>query len=152
LQIENLRPDLVFENRLNALLTGAPELGRMETGDFVESVAATNPIPAGGSVAALAGALAAALGKMVIGFSVNRKRFEAHQAKLEQHLRYLGESLRELRQAVDGDAQAYSQVLAAQQLPKNTETEKQFRELKLQEALCNATSVPMAVAERAYRV
>jgi glutamate formiminotransferase len=152
LQIENLRPDLVFENRLNALLTGASELGRMETGDFVDAVAATTAMPGGGSVAALAGALAAALGKMVIGFSLNRKRFEAHQAKLDQHLRYLEESLRDLRQAVDRDAQAYSQVLAAQQLPKNTETEKQLREQKLQEALRNATTVPMAVAERAYRV
>src|SRR5262249_26758112 len=49
-------------------------------------------------------------------------------------------------------AQAYSQVVVAQQLPKSTADEKQVRELKLQEALRNATQVPMQVAELACQV
>ena len=152
LQVENFRPELVFENRLNALLEGTQELAAMRIADFLESVSATNPVPGGGSVAALAGALAAALGKMAIGFTLNKKRFESHQGKLQEVRGLLEDSLAELRQAVDRDAQAYAQVVAAQQLPKSTESEKQIREQRLQEALRSATEVPMRVAELACRV
>jgi glutamate formiminotransferase len=151
-QIENYRPELIFENRLSALLESTPDLASMKLADFLESVSATKPVPGGGSVAALAGALAAALGKMVVGFTLDRKRFESHQTELRERLRLLEESLAELRQAVDRDAQAYSQVMAAQQLPKSTENEKQVRAQKLEEALRNATSVPIRVAELACRV
>jgi glutamate formiminotransferase / formiminotetrahydrofolate cyclodeaminase len=152
LQIENFRAELVFENRLNILLEGSPDLAAMKIADFLDSVSATTPAPGGGSVAALAGALAAALGRMAIGFTLHRKKFEDHKTKLLEHLGVLEESLAELRQAVDRDAQAYSQVVAAQQLPKGTESEKQVRALKLQEALRHATEVPMKVAEVACRV
>ena len=152
LQIENFRPELVFENRLNALLEGTGELAAMKIADFLESVSATNPVPGGGSVAALAGALAAALGRMAIGFTLQKKRFESHQTKLQEFRGLLEDSLAELRQAIDRDAQAYAQVVAAQQLPKSTEPEKQIREQRLQEALRSATDVPMQVAELASRV
>lgn len=152
LQIENFRPELVFENRLNAILEGTQELAAMKVADFLDSVSAVNPAPGGGSVAALAGALASALGRMVVGFTLHKKKFEIHQTKLQEYHCLLEDSLAELRQAVDRDAQAYSQVVAAQQLPKSTQSEKQIREQKLQEALRNATEVPMRVAELACRV
>ena len=152
LQIENFRPELVFENRLNALLEGTHELASMKVADFLDSVAAVNAVPGGGSVAALAGALASALGKMAVGFTLHRKKFESHQEKLQESSRLLEDSLAELRQAVDRDAQAYAQVVAAQRLPKSTEPEKQLREQKLEEALRRATEVPMQVAELACRV
>ena len=152
LQIENFRPELVFENCLNALLEDTQELAAMKIADFLESVAATNPVPGGGSVAALAGALAAALGKMAIGFTLHKEGFESHQAGLQEFRCMLEDSLAELRQAVDRDAQAYAQVVAAQQLPKSTEQEKHVREQRLQEALRSATDVPMQVAELASRV
>ena len=85
---------------------------------------ATNPVPGGGSVAALAGALAAALGKMAIGFTLHKKGFQSRQARLQEFRGLLEDSLAELRQAVDRDAQAYAQVVAAQQLPESTEPEK----------------------------
>jgi len=151
-QVENFRPELVFENRLNALLEDSPELVALKVADFLGSVSATDPVPGGGSVAALAGALAAALGKMVVGFTLPRKKFESLQSQLREHLCLLEEALAELRLAVDRDAQAYAQVVAAQQLPQNTESERQLREQTLQEALRNATVVPMGVAELACRV
>ena len=152
LQIENFRPELIFENRLNALLEDNRDLAAMKIADFLESVSSTNPAPGGGSVAALAGALAAALGRMAIGFSLHKKKFESHQTSLQQYHSQLADSLTQLRQAVDQDAQAYSQVVAAQQLPKSTANEKQVRELKLHEALRKATQVPVEVAELACQV
>lgn len=152
LQIENFSPELVFENRLNALLEGTHELAAMKVVDFLDSVSAVNAVPGGGSVAALAGALASALGKMAVGFTLHKKKFEIHQEKLQEYGGLLEDTLAELRQAVDRDAQAYAQVVAAQRLPKSTEPEKHLREQRLQEALRHATEVPLQVAELACRV
>ncbi|PYV45491.1 MAG: glutamate formimidoyltransferase [Acidobacteria bacterium] len=151
LQIENFRPELVFENRLAEIVEASKDFSSMPVSQFLESVAAAESVPGGGSVAALAGALAAALGKMVLGFTLNRKKYESHQATLRQHLHVLEDTLSELRLAVDQDSQAYSQVMAALQLPKSNESEKTLREQKLQEALRQATEVPLQVAESAYK-
>lgn len=152
LRVENFRQELVFENRLNAILEGSSDFTAMKVAEFMDLVSDPAPVPGGGSVAALAGALAAALGKMVLGFTLHRKKYEAHESKLLEHLRLLEESLAKLRSAVEEDAKAYSQVAAAQQLPKSTEAEKEVREQKLQDSLRHATEVPMHVAEVAYRV
>jgi glutamate formiminotransferase len=152
LQIENLRPELVFENRLNSILEGSGELTGMNVSAFLDSVAEANAVPGGGCVAALAGALAAALGKMVLGFTLHRKKYAAHEGKLQEQQRRLEAALAELRLSVEKDAQAYAQVVEAQQLPKDSESEKEIRRLKLQEALRTATEVPMQVAEVSFRV
>ena len=151
LQIENFRPELVFENRLIEIVEASKDLSSMPISQFLELVAATESVPGGGSVAALAGALAAALGKMVVGFTLNRKKYEPHQARLRQHLHLLEDTLSELRLAVDQDSQAYSQVMAALQLPKSNESEKMYREQKLQESLKRATEIPLWVADCAYK-
>jgi glutamate formiminotransferase / formiminotetrahydrofolate cyclodeaminase len=152
LQIENFRSNLIFENRLAELLEASPDFGSMRVSEFLDSVASAESVPGGGSVAALAGALAAALGKMAIGFTLNRKKYEAHKAKLEELLRSMDTLLLELELAVGQDSQAYSQVMAAQSLAKGSEEEKQLREQKLQAALKLATEVPLHVAERAHAI
>jgi len=114
-------------------------------------VAAAETVPGGGSVSALTGALAAALGKMALGFTLNRKRYESHQSQLEEQLQILEKTLADLRSAVDQDSQAYSQVMAALQLPKDSLGDREIREQRLQIAFLGATEVPMRVAEDAYR-
>jgi glutamate formiminotransferase len=152
LQVENFRSNLIFENRLAEVLEASPDFGSMRVYEFLESVAKAESVPGGGSVAALAGALAAALGKMAIGFTLNRKKYELHQAKLEEKLRLMDTLLIELQLAVEQDSQAYSRVMAAQALPKGNEQEKHLREQELQTALKLATEIPLRVAERAHAV
>src|ERR1700681_1909220 len=75
LQLENFSPSQVFENKLAEALTGVsliekkdgnlPALAR----PFLEAVTRPHAAPGGGSVSALAAALAAALGQMVAGLS-----------------------------------------------------------------------------------
>ena len=70
LQLENFSPEQVFENKLAAALTGAtldPGKGKLANlaRPFLEAVAAPTATPGGGSVSALAGALAASLGQML---------------------------------------------------------------------------------------
>ena len=48
-------------------------------GTFLTAAAAKQPTPGGGSVTALAGALAATMGEMTLNYSVGKKGLEAHQ-------------------------------------------------------------------------
>jgi formiminotetrahydrofolate cyclodeaminase len=45
---------------------------------FLEAASAKQPTPGGGSISALAGALAAAMGEMVVNYSVGKKGLESH--------------------------------------------------------------------------
>src|SRR6201995_2455180 len=80
LQLENFSPAQVFENRMQASLSGAPASadggpGRLASlaQPFLDAVADPTAVPGGGSVSALAGALGASLGQMVAGLSRKKK-------------------------------------------------------------------------------
>jgi glutamate formiminotransferase len=157
LKVENFRPELVFENRLERVTQeqaasrgslAAASLRNLAEG-FVREVAADKPTPGGGSVAALAGALAAALGEMVCGVTLKRKSYASHYPDLEQkraHLRQLRERLLE---NIDRDALSYEAVMAASRLAKATEPEQAARARALEDASKAATVVPLETAELA---
>jgi len=147
LEMENFKPELIFENRLEDILEKSQDLRSKKVFEFLDSVAATETVPAGGSVSALAGALAAALGKMVVGFTLNRKQYDSHQGQIEEQRQLLEKALVELQSAIDQDSRAYSQVVTAMQLPKDDLD----REQKLQTAFQGATEVPLGIAENACR-
>src|SRR6202048_3057289 len=76
LQVENFSPSQIFENKLQAALSGAPMEAAAKDGalaslarPFLEAVAAPARTQGGGSVSAFAAALAGALGQMVAGLS-----------------------------------------------------------------------------------
>jgi formiminotetrahydrofolate cyclodeaminase len=156
LKIENFHPELIVENRLARVLAeqasaAAPqERNRRELAErFVAAVAAPTPTPGGGSVSALAGALAAALGEMVCGLTLKRKSYAAHHASLEESHRRLAQLRDRLLTNVDRDAQSYEAVVAALKLPKSTESEQAARARAREEANKTATLVPMETAEMA---
>jgi glutamate formiminotransferase len=160
LKVENYRPQLVFENRLEQIIreqtkSAAPgKIGTLRSmaETYVSAVAAPSATPGGGSVSALSGGLAAALGEMVCGLSLNRKTLEAHHPQLRK-LRDRLSSLRpRLLENMDRDAQSYEAVMAAFKLPKSTETEKAGRAQAIEEASKNATSVPLETAELSVEV
>ncbi len=152
LQVEDFCPELIFENRLAQILEASHDLGSMPLSEFLGAVARAEGFPGGGSVAALSGALAASLGRMVLSFTLNRKKFETHKDRHESLLQQLERHGRAMTQAVDRDSQAYEQVVAVQHLPKDTEQESQLRQQKIQEALVMATEVPLEVAEEARAI
>ena len=119
---------------------------------FASEVASLEPVPGGGSVSALAGALAAALAVMVALLTLKKERYADRESEMLQ-LRDEAEQLQQqLLAAVDQDAQSYRQVLAAFRLRKSTEKEKQKRAEALQAAFRKATEVPLEVAETALKV
>ena len=114
--------------------------------EFLQRLASAEPTPGGGSAAALAGALSAALVSMVCRLTLGREKFAAVEAEMQQTLQR-AERLRErLTPAVDDDAQAYAAVVAAYKLPRGSAAEKQARSAAIQTALQEATRVPLSVA------
>ncbi|MFB3920257.1 MAG: glutamate formimidoyltransferase [Terriglobia bacterium] len=152
LKVENFRPELIVENRLAEVLAqksstaAAPNLRGLAEG-FVAAVANATPTPGGGSVAALAGALAAALGEMVAGITLKRKSSEGHHAVLRESLEQLSHARARLLENVDRDAASYQAVLAAFRLPKDTPAEKAARAHVIEDASKGAALVPLETAE-----
>lgn len=119
---------------------------------FVREVSSDSPAPGGGSVAALAGALAAGLISMYCSLSLNREKYGEAVSLLEQtgnEARLLSENLIE---AVDLDAFAFNRILEAFRLPKGSDAEKSLREEAIQEATIEAARVPLRTAEDCLRL
>jgi glutamate formiminotransferase/formiminotetrahydrofolate cyclodeaminase len=137
-----LDPQQVLENRLR----GAEQPGYL---NFLDAVAADTPAPGGGSVAALAGALAAALTAMVARLTLGRKKYAAVQTEMET-LVAESERLRAASAArVAQDAEAYDQVVAAYRLSKATDEKRDTRREAIQQALGHAAEVPLSTARDA---
>src|SRR6266404_3008162 len=155
LQFENFSPAQVFENKLEAALSGtplqAPQEGNLAklAHPFLDAVAEPTATPGGGSVSAFAAALAASLGHMVAGLSRKKKSQAVHVDKLSEHLDALRKETDALAQAIDRDAASYDAVMAAFKLPQGDAAETQQREDAIQKATRGAAEVPLGVAERA---
>jgi formiminotetrahydrofolate cyclodeaminase len=123
-----------------------------DVGTMLEDLASSSPTPGGGSVAALSGALGAALVSMVCNLTIGKKKYADVEDEMKATL-CESESLRlELAQLVDEDANAFDRVMAAMKLPKDTDEEKEARKVALEAALVDAASVPMAVMGKAVDV
>ena len=120
--------------------------------EFINVTAGKDPVPGGGSVSALAGTLAAALGKMVTGLTIGRKKYADVQPDMEALAPEFDNAISMLLQAIADDAAAYDTVFNAYKLPKETDEEKAVRKAAIQEALTHAARVPLSVAERCVSI
>jgi formiminotetrahydrofolate cyclodeaminase len=119
---------------------------------YLDKLASAEPEPGGGSVAALVGALGAALVTMVTSLTLGKGKYAAVQVDMAR-LKESSEKLRgELEGLVTLDAQAYGAVAAAMKLSRDSETQKKERDRMLQAALVGAAEVPLRVAEAAAEV
>jgi len=119
---------------------------------FLEALASDSPTPGGGSVAALAGALGAALASMVANLTIGKKKYVDVEDDMKAVLQKT-EALRlELAQLIDEDAAAFGKVMKAMKLPKETDEEKAARKTAMQASLIDAATVPLAVMEKCVDV
>lgn len=114
---------------------------------FLSETAGSSPVPGGGSISALNGAIAAALTEMVANLTIGKKKY----ADVEGQMRAIAieaASIRErLIRDIDRDSEAYDRVFAAFKLPKETEEQIAERKRIIQDATKEAAVVPMQVAE-----
>ena len=150
LQIENFDSSLILENRLAGVMSGKVAVSGLRAGvePFIEQLAAPTAAPGGGSASAAAGAMAAGLGGMVAGMSRGKKAYLQHEAQLSEAIRRLAEIREELKAAIDADANAFHEVMAAfKKLRENPDAQ-----VEVDGATRKATLVPLGVAERAREV
>jgi glutamate formiminotransferase/formiminotetrahydrofolate cyclodeaminase len=141
IQLRNFTPDVVLERKVRAAISGGESLS-----GFIGSVASPSPTPGGGSVAAHAGALGAALAQMVAGLTMGKKKYASVDAEMREiavRAAALGNTLSAL---VARDAAAYSIVAAAYKLPGDTEAQRAEKGAKIDDALLHAAEVPLETA------
>jgi len=120
--------------------------------DFLEDLASSKPAPGGGSAAAVAGALSAALSSMVANLTVGKKKYEEVEGAFKGILEKADTLRDEFLEAIGEDIEAYNRVMEAYSLPKESEEEKEQRSETIQEALKGATEPPFKMAELATDV
>lgn len=112
---------------------------------FLDELASSIPAPGGGSVAALSGALGAALTAMVCNLTIGRKKY----ADVEDDLKPVLAAAEQLRgtfsQLIDQDTLAFNKVMEAFGLPKDSEPQKALRSVAILEATKEAALVPLEV-------
>lgn len=119
---------------------------------YLDRLAGSEPEPGGGSVAALVGALGAALVTMVTNLTLGKEKYAGVQDEMAE-LQAAAEKLRRrLEELVTLDAVAYGKVAVAMKLPHGDETETETRRQVLQAALKEAAEIPLEVAETTLEV
>jgi methenyltetrahydrofolate cyclohydrolase len=121
--------------------------------DFINEVDSPSPAPGGGSVAATAASLGAALVRMVGHLTVGKKKFLAlpseSQTEFNQTMERMGQIKERLLMLVDADTESFNQIMAAFQLPKDTPEQNIIRLESIQMATDGAIRVPFEVARLA---
>ena len=119
--------------------------------EFVESVGMKTPIPGGGSVAALVGALGASLSTMVASLTIGKKKFIAVEAEMQKNIEEIYKLQNELLALVQKDIDNFEPLAQLyQRKGKTPEEKKEISEAK-QQALYEACLVPMEIIQKCCR-
>lgn len=118
--------------------------------DFLDKVAGSDPVPGGGSIAALNGAIASSLASMVAQLTVGKKNYEEVAERMQEIAEVMLKQQTTFVTDIDLDSEAYDKVFACFKMPKSTDEEKAVRSVAIQEATKWAALVPMQVARRAF--
>ena len=119
--------------------------------DLLAAFGSSNPTPGGGTASALASAIGASLLLMVAGLPKTRTGSDDDRSALEAAAASLTGIRQQLTDAIDADAAAYDQVVAAYKLPKGSPGEQAARTAAIQRALHAATDVPLGVVRLSAR-
>jgi len=117
--------------------------GEMALADLMDAFASTDPVPGGGSAAALAGAVGTSLLLMVAGIPRTKTGAPEETADLAEAAARLHPLRDQLLELVDRDSDAYKQVMAALRLPKATDAERTARNQAIDSATRAATETPL---------
>ena len=138
IQLRGFSSEMVLESRVRRASSGGETLS-----GFLASVASSAPVPGGGSVAAYAGALAAALARMVAGLTIGRKKYIAVEGEMRELAERAETQRKRLLSLVEEDAAAYALVSAAYKLPNEPGEHAAARAAAIQAALLAAARVPL---------
>jgi glutamate formiminotransferase/formiminotetrahydrofolate cyclodeaminase len=147
LQLHDFEREQILERRMHSAQKASAVSGGQDA--FVDALASADPTPGGGSAAAKAGALAAALVAMVARLTTGKKKYAAVETEMVE----LTEKADVLRgwfsAAVQQDADAFEEVMAAFKMPKESDSEQSARKAAIEAATLAAAKLPLSVARNA---
>lgn len=115
---------------------------------FINQLESSEPVPGGGSVAALSSSLASALAAMVANLTIGKKNYEAVSDEMSNVAVRMAAYKQVFVDLIDKDANSFDSVMKAFKLPKDTDEEKAHRTQLIQDGMKYAASVPLEVAEK----
>lgn len=131
----------------------APQLalGALSVNELLQRLASSDPVPGGGSSAALAGAMGASLVSMVAALTVGRDAY----ATVDTEAREIGSAASALRDELialaDEDSKAYQGYMDARRLPRQTDAERAARARAMEGTAVQSADVPMRTARVAMQ-
>jgi len=125
---------------------------RLSLEEFLSALASEAPTPGGGTAAAVAGAMAAALAEMVAGLTLSKEKYAAAHAAVRPVAHAAAAARREFLDLAREDSEAYEGVLEARRLPKETPEQKTERGQRIAAANRLAAEIPMRTARTAARL
>ena len=135
-----------------ALAEGSQDSVGLGGAEFLDALAAGTPTPGGGSAAAYTGAAAAALVAMVARLTIGKKKYAAVESQMSLVLEQALELQRDLSAAVSQDADAFTAVMQAFKMPKDTPADAAARTKTIAAATMHAAQIPLQVARMAVAV
>ena len=125
------------------------KLAEMTVTQFADVLASDAPAPGGGSTAALAGALGAALTAMVCELTVHKKQFEEVREDVLAVQTKASALQKRFLDVMDRDTDAFMVVSNAFAMPKATDEEQAARSAAIQKGLEGCTATPFEMMELA---
>ena len=113
--------------------------------DFTDQLSSKAPVPGGGGVAALVGALGTALGGLVCSLTSGKKKYAQYEDDIQRILARTNELQHQLLELIDKDAENFYPLSQAYGLPKDTEEQKKEKEETLQKCYKVAIQGPVEI-------
>jgi len=119
---------------------------------FLDQLASSAPVPGGGSVAALTGALGAGLVTMVSSLTLGKEKYKDVQPQIEVLLKESEKVRAEMQDLIQKDIDVFGSLSEVYKMPKNTDAEKAARNDNIQEVLKKACQVPFDIGVKSLEV
>ena len=152
LGLSELYPFKLEEKVIEYMVEESGPLVSMRLKNFLSELASSSPAPGGGSVAALAGGLGAALSSMVCNLTIGKEKYVEVQDEIKSILKKSEKLRNELTKLIDDDTEAFNDVMKAFKMPKDTEEQKKKRSQAIQAGYKTAANVPLNTARACEKI
>ncbi|MFO8077343.1 MAG: glutamate formimidoyltransferase [Thermoplasmatota archaeon] len=147
LGLSDLYPFKPDEKVIEYMIKEKGPLASSSVDGFLSNLSSSSPAPGGGSVAALSGALAAALSSMVCNLTFGKKKYEDVQDDIKNVVKKSEMLRKKLTDLIDEDTTAFNDVMKAFKMPKDTDEQKKKRSEAIQKGYKKAAMVPLKTAQ-----
>jgi len=117
--LRELYPFKLEEKVIDYMVEEKGAIVSMKIDGFLSELSSNSPAPGGGSVAALSGALGAALSSMVCNLTVGKEKYADVQNEIKDALKKSEQLRKDLIKLIDEDTEAFNSVMKAFKMPSN---------------------------------